>query len=212
MVNFSILSPRNVDVDELNYQVTELLDSDTEKEYYSLDNIENCVNDGLSHVLSTEYLNSLNPPSLPPHNLKIRTFSIVMVIRNLNVSEGLCNGTRLLVLGLGTNILKCEILTGDKAGNIVFINRITLYSENDYDFTFKRRQFTFKLSFVMTINKAQGQTMEQVSIDLRKPVFCHGHLYVACSRVRKWKALTIYLNDSDDNKFLKNIVYKELIY
>ena len=42
-------------------------------------------------------------------------------------------------------------------GDIVFINRITLYSENDYPFTFKRRQFPIKIAFVMTINKIKGR-------------------------------------------------------
>lgn len=63
-----------------------------------------------------------------------------MLIRNLSISEGLCNGTRLLVLDLSDNLLRCEILTVDKKGEIVFINRITLYSsESDYPFVFKRR-------------------------------------------------------------------------
>ena len=36
----------------------------------------------------------------------------------------------------------------------------------------------------MTINKAQGQTLRRVGIDLlTNPVFCHGQFYVAVSRV-----------------------------
>jgi ATP-dependent exoDNAse (exonuclease V) alpha subunit len=34
----------------------------------------------------------------------------------------------------------------------------------------------------MTINKAQGQTLHTVGVDLRSPVFSHGQLYVALSR------------------------------
>jgi len=67
-----------------------------------------------------------------------------MLIRNLSINEGLCNGTRLLVLDLDNNLLRCEILTGNKIGEIVFLNRITLYCENVYPFTFKRRQFPVK--------------------------------------------------------------------
>ncbi|RWS19280.1 ATP-dependent DNA helicase PIF1-like protein, partial [Leptotrombidium deliense] len=54
-----------------------------------------------------------------------------MLIRNLSVSDGLCNGTRLIVKGIKTRILSCEILTGDRAGNQVFIPRIKLDSSSD---------------------------------------------------------------------------------
>lgn len=133
-----------------------------------------------------------------------------MLIRNLNISEGLCNGTRLLVLELCTNLLKCEILTGDKKGEIIILNRITLYSsEADYPFTFKRRQFPIKLAFAMTINKAQGQTFDKIAIDLKKDVFNHGQLYVALSRVRSCNSLKMYTGDSN-KKSIKNYVYHEL--
>ena len=62
----------------------------------------------------------------------------------------------------------------------------------------------------MTINKAQGQTFKRIGIDLTKPVFNHGQLYVAMSRVRSWKSLRIYLNIHHEGKKIKNIVYKEI--
>lgn len=107
-----------------------------------------------------------------------------MLIRNLSINEGLCNGTRLRVIDFSNHLLKCKILSGDKRNNIVFLNRITLYCDNEYPFTFKRRQFPIKLAFAMTINKAQGQTFQKIGIDLRRDVFNHGQLYVAMSRVR----------------------------
>ncbi|RWS18716.1 ATP-dependent DNA helicase PIF1-like protein, partial [Leptotrombidium deliense] len=42
-----------------------------------------------------------------------------MLIRTLSVSDGLCNGTRLIVKGIKSRILSCEILTGDKSGKQV---------------------------------------------------------------------------------------------
>lgn len=67
--------------------------------------------------------------------------------------------------------------------------------------SFKRIQFPVKLCFSMTINKAQGQTLGTVGVDLRSPCFAHGQLYVACSRVGKASNLYIL---SDGNT--KNIV------
>ncbi|XP_044591981.1 ATP-dependent DNA helicase pif1-like [Cotesia glomerata] len=142
-----ILSPRNVDVDIINEQVVELLNETTEKIYTAIDSTENCDDGDMTDAILPEYLNTLNPPNFPPHKLRLRKNTIVMLIRNLNLSEGLCNGTRLMVLDLSTNVLRCNILTCDKAGEIVFINRITLYCDNVYPFTFKRRQFPIKLHF-----------------------------------------------------------------
>ena len=122
-----------------------------------------------------EYLNSLNPQNLPPHGLHLRVNSIVMLIRNISIHGGLCNGTRLGILDLNNKLLKCEILAGNKEGQVVFLNRITLYFDNEYPFTFKRRQFPIRLAFAMTINKAQGQTFSNVLIYLQKVVFSHGH-------------------------------------
>ncbi|XP_051163765.1 ATP-dependent DNA helicase pif1-like [Leptopilina boulardi] len=181
----AILSARNADVNELNERVVQLLDTTTERIYTSIDTVENNDSNSFNEIILPEYLNSLSPPSLLLHELRLRVNSIIMLIRNLRINKGLCNGTRLLVLELTDNLLRCKILTGDKFGDIVFINRITLYCENVNPFTFKRRQFPVKLAFAMTINKSQGQTFTNIGIDLRKDVFNRGQLYVACSRVRK---------------------------
>ena len=45
----------------------------------------------------------------------------------------------------------------------------------------------------MTINKALGQTLDRVGIYLPQPVFGHGQLYVARSRVRPFKILKIQI-------------------
>ena len=209
-INFAILSSRNDDVDEINKKVIKLLDETTEKIYIGIDSVQNCDNGALNESLLPEYLNTLNPLSLPPYELILRQHCIVMLIRNLCLNEGLCNGTRLLILDI--NVLRCEILTGDKAGDIIFLNRVTLYSENDYPFTFKRRQFPIKLAFAMTINKSQGQTFERIGLDLRKDVFSHGQLYVALSRVRSWNAFKIYLDNQFDKGSIKNFVFKELFH
>ncbi|XP_031788343.1 ATP-dependent DNA helicase PIF1-like [Nasonia vitripennis] len=158
----AILAPRNIDVDEINKKVTNLLDSNTERRYTGIESTENCNNgDDMDEVLTPEYLNTLNPPSLPPYELCLRKNCISMLIRNISINEGLCNG--------------------DRTNNIVFLNRITLYCQNEFPFSFKRRQFPVKLAFAMTINKSQGQTFDKIGIDLRRNVFNHGQLYVAMS-------------------------------
>ena len=123
----------------------------------SVDLADRCDDNGLiAEAILLEYVNSLNPQNLSPHKLHLRINCIVMLIRNTSIQEGLCNGTKLRILDLTNNLLKFKILTGDKEDEIVFLNCMTLYSDNEYPFTFKRRQFPIRQSFAMTINKAQG--------------------------------------------------------
>ncbi|PTX14424.1 PIF1-like helicase [Pontibacter mucosus] len=52
-------------------------------------------------------------------------------------------------------------------------------------------QMPFKLAYALSIHKSQGLTFDEVTIDLRKPCFQEGQLYVALSRVRTPEGLRI---------------------
>jgi ATP-dependent DNA helicase PIF1 len=82
-------------------------------------------------------------------------------------------------------------------------------------FKFKRKQFPIRLSFAMTINKAQGQTIPHVGIYLPEPVFAHGQLYVALSRgvsrATTWVLARRNIQIDPTGKSTKNIVYKDVL-
>lgn len=134
-----------------------------------------------------------------------------MLIRSISVSNGLCNGTRLMVEELKPNLILARILSGDHEGELAFIHRVTLCCDDVYPFDLHRHQFPIVLAFAMTIIKLQGQTLDALGIDLRKNVFGHGQLYTALSRVRHWEALKIRLDEKNIERKVKNIVFTELL-
>jgi ATP-dependent DNA helicase PIF1 len=52
-------------------------------------------------------------------------------------------------------------------------------------------QMPIRLAYALSIHKAQGLTFDEVTIDLRKPCFQKGQMYVALSRVRTPEGLRI---------------------
>ena len=64
--------------------------------------------------------------------------------------------------------IKALLLTTPHAGSEVFIPRFdsTPGDEKKRGYTFTRRQFPVRLCFAMTINKAQGQTLDKVLIKI----------------------------------------------
>ena len=100
------------------------------------------------------------------------------------------------------NIIEGTILNGKFKGEDVLVPRIPMIPI-DIPFEFKRMQFPVRLAFAMTINKAQGQSLQVCGINLENPCFSHGQLYVACSRVGKPSDLFVYATDGKT----KNIVY-----
>ncbi|KAK0417481.1 hypothetical protein QR680_013034 [Steinernema hermaphroditum] len=129
----AILAPKNECCYRINQKVLDLM-SGEEVKYKSIDAVQEDESSDTSLynpvMFPTEFLNSVTHSSLPPHELKLKKNCTVMLLRNLNINEGLCNGTRLRVENMRQNLLICKILSGDKAGETAFIPRITVTTDD----------------------------------------------------------------------------------
>ncbi|XP_023311823.1 uncharacterized protein LOC108913689 isoform X2 [Anoplophora glabripennis] len=222
-ISRAILVPTNNISHSINKKVLQKLEG-LSKTYCSADCVDT-TDDPAAEVANytVEFLNSLTPSGLPPHKLVLKEGAVIMLLRNLNLKKGLCNGTRLIVRLLGNQYIDAEKTdsSGRPTGERVFIPRIDLKTGGDtLPFKLKRRQFPVQLAYTMTIHKSQGQTFNRVGIYLEEPVFTHGQLYVAFSRAKNIEDVKIYmlqrpeqgkLLPNAENIYTRNVVYREVL-
>jgi ATP-dependent DNA helicase PIF1 len=207
-----ILSSTNEQVDTINLHVLHKLPGDIH-ELLSADSI--CATtsnlDEMQAMYPTEFLNSLQFSGLPNHVVKLKVGVPIILLRNLNLQKGLCNGTRLVVTQIIRRVIEAIIITGTHVGEKAFIGRIDMTpTDTCWPFHMRRRQFPVKVCFAMTINKSQGQTFNHVGAYLVNPVFTHGQLYVVASRVTSRDGLRFYIDNGDKcpNNLTRNVVFK----
>ena len=212
----AILAPTNEVVDTINDHLLKTFPGD-EMVYLSCDSIDKTDRGGAidQAIFSPEFINGLKFSGVPNHRLALKVGVPIMLLRNINQSQGLCNGTRLQVTKLTRTSIQAKIINGTHFGNTVILPRLRITpSDKRLPLKIVRKQFPVSVSFAMTINKSQGQSLSKVGLYLPRPVFTHGQLYVALSRVKSKKGLKVVISDQDGN-FLDtttNVVYKEVLY
>ncbi|KAL0449388.1 UNVERIFIED_CONTAM: hypothetical protein Slati_1495200, partial [Sesamum latifolium] len=107
MENRAIITHLNDDVNKLNEKAINAFPGE-EVTYYSFDSVP----DDTRNLYLPEFLNSISPGNLPPHKLVLKKGSPIMLLRNIDLKIGLCNGTRLICRRFGRNLIEAEILAG----------------------------------------------------------------------------------------------------
>ncbi|KAL3634567.1 hypothetical protein CASFOL_021621 [Castilleja foliolosa] len=123
----AILAPTLDVVDAVNDYMIGKLSGDCHK-YYSSNTVCKSDSNGdmLGDVHAPEFLNSIKCSGVSNHELNLKVGTPVMLLRNIDPSNGLCNGTRLLIIRLGSYVLECKILTGHSADDKVLVPRLSL--------------------------------------------------------------------------------------
>jgi ATP-dependent DNA helicase PIF1 len=108
IVERAILTPLNADVDMLNNKIMSMFSftnsdgtaADT-KVYNSFDTVHD---EDQQVMYPPEFLHSLNFAGMPPHELHLTVGCPIVLLRNM--SNGLANGTRMIVTGLRDRVIE----------------------------------------------------------------------------------------------------------
>jgi hypothetical protein len=85
------------------------------------------------------------------------------------------------------------------------------FQPQGFNFVVHRKQIPLALCYATSFNGCQGLTVQKLGLDLRRPVFSHGQLYSAMTRVPDADNVLILKYDGDTSKTTTNIVWQELL-
>eukprot|EP00267_Zea_mays_P044793 XP_020397012.1 uncharacterized protein LOC103644601 [Zea mays] len=161
----AILTTRNDWVDMINMRMINRFQGE-QMMYHSFDT----AMDDPNNYYPSEFLNTLTPNGLPPHVLKLKVGCPIMLLRNIDPGNGLCNGTRLVVRGFQKNSIEAEIVLGQHAGMRIFLPRIPLCPSDDemFPFHFKRKQFPLYVALSRATARSKVKILAIPVIDEKK--------------------------------------------
>jgi len=216
-----ILAPTNSQVDAYNSAILNLLPSDP-RLFCAADTLEeheNISNDSESDILPTpdavlDYVSKVRPNGMPDHTLLIKLGGVYRLLRNFSVDRGLVKNTRVVVTGIGRKIITVHLLksvgsTSPSDREDILLPRITFKDTLPSGYTLLRKQFPLAPAYASTFHSCQGLTLDCVGIDLTRPVFTHGQLYTALSRVRRRNDMTVLLPDGQETT--TNVTYHDIL-
>jgi ATP-dependent DNA helicase PIF1 len=113
----AILTPTNDVADTINSHIVSIIPGEA-KQYLSSDRIVKTHNthDSYDLLYPIEFLHTLNANNFPHHELILKKCVPVMLLKNINQSEGLCNGMRLIIIALGDMVIEGQLITGTYQG------------------------------------------------------------------------------------------------
>lgn len=165
---------------------------------------------------TAEFLALATEPGIPAHTLKLKPGCLCSIMRNLSIEQGLVKNVRVLIKNLHRNFIEVEVVqsAAHLPGNKIFcLPRINFeFSPHFCPWTIQRKQYPLRLAYSTTFNSCQGLTLERAVLDLRTPVFAHGQLYTAISRVRHRDSIhALFTEDNILTRRTKNVVHKSLL-
>lgn len=198
----TIIFPLKIDVESINQKnIKKLLDQGNEfRDYSSYITFNKLLSDSQKKI----YTNLINKSCSAHDSLKIVKGMQVMIIANLDVFNGIANGTKGIVSDFIEDLPEVTLIDNRK---IVFKNYKFEYYDKFNGIRVAKHQIPLIPAYAITIHKSQGCTLDSCIIDAGKNIFEHGQMYTALSRVKNINRL--YLLDFDASKIYCNPKVKD---
>ncbi|XP_076241392.1 pif1 DNA helicase [Calliopsis andreniformis] len=129
---------------------------------------------------------TLNQQLTVPDKLVLKIGAQVMLLKNINVSNGLVNGARGVVIKFVENVPVVQF----KSGIQYHVKTEKWNIRTNVGAIVHRKQIPLKLAWAFSIHKSQGLTLDCVEMCLAK-VFDAGQSYVALSRAQSLQSLRV---------------------
>lgn len=210
----AILAPTNAQVDEYNTDILARINGYS-RTFYGADFLQEPEEvDDTAPALLLEQASRTSIPGIPAHALQVKTHCVYRLLCNFAPERGLVKNTRVVVMHIGKRIITVRLLrgiggVGTMDSEDILISRIPFTTTLESGHTLVRRQFPLAPAYATTFNSCQGLTLDVVGVDLTRPVFSHGQLYTALSRIRHRSHAKVRLRPGQ--RMTKNVTYHEVL-
>jgi len=217
----AILAPLNVQVDDYNDLILRRL-TGNEKTYYAVDSLQERddvlqnTNNGYLPFPDAilDYVAQRRPNGMPHKGLSIKIGGVYRLLRNFSIDRGLVKNIRVVITGIGQRLISVHVIKHAQTAVIIDEEELLIprihFKDNLYSgHTLLRRQFPLAPAYATTFHSCLGLTLDKIGVDLTMPVFTHGQLYTALSRIRNRTHACVRLRPNENST--RNITYKELL-
>lgn len=175
----------------------------------------------ISKMMTKNVLSTFRKNGVPDHEVTFKVGDVCLITRAIG-GLGIANNSRVRITSIHQYCIEVVTLM-EQHERTIRIPRISFKFRLPYGYSYQltRMQFPLRLAYAMTFNKSQSQTLQKVLLDITAPPFSHGQLYVALSRVRDCKMISLYvskdqLQPSPDSStgmmpIIRNIVYQDVL-
>ncbi len=210
----AILAPTNGQVNAYNDVILASIDG-YHRTFHAADSLhEPETVDNTEPELILEATRRTAHPGIPAHALTVKVHGVYRLMCNFAPDRGLVKNTRVVVMHIGRRIITVRILRGVAGVSTVdaedvLISRIPFTTVLESGHTLVRRQYPLAPAYATTFNSCQGLTLDVVGVDLTRPVFSHGQLYTALSRIRHRTHARVRVRRGQT--MTRNVTYHEIL-